>query len=204
MQTGEHQTTFISHYLYSLKMFRQLFEVADGLIIPTTEGWEPKTSERIRGWYAQDRSKLLFFAGQHFIVNSIWPKPADPSEIDPKYAYIFDFLDRQEAESTWLVAFGTIFYPFYQPERLYAVVRTLLKRKKPFILARSGLLVLKSAPFPEDLVTEVKDSGLGLIVDFVPQHAVLRHPSIGVFLTHGGTAPTFWRMYSLMWPCVKG
>lgn len=154
--------------------------------MPITEGWEPKTSERLRKWYNETRPRPVYFVGQHFQANSIVPRPPSGSQINPQYAHIFSFLDSQRPQSTWLIAFGSVYYPYDQPERLYAVLRTLLRRKVPFVLARSGHLVRKASPLPEDLSKEIESSGLGLIVSYVPQEQVLRHPSMGVFLTHGG------------------
>lgn len=99
------------------------------------------------------------------------------------FAPIFAFLDARPAKSVLLISFGSVFYPADAPWRIEAVVKTLLQARTPFIFSRAAKMCV---PFSPDLGDAVENSGIGMVVDFVPQRDILGHPSLGGFLTHGG------------------
>lgn len=76
------------------------------------------------------------------------------------------------------------------PNHVIIILKVLMEQNVPFILCRSASLSAL-APIPEDLQSLLKGTQAGLIVDFMPQADVLRHPNVGVFLTHGGINSTF-------------
>jgi hypothetical protein len=79
----------------------------------------------------------------------------------------------------------SLFFPITTPQLIYALVNTLLNLAKPFpfVLALGG----KMAALPKELIEQVNSSGKGLVCDFwVEQRAILQHPAVGWFLTHGG------------------
>lgn len=115
---------------------------------------------------------------------------------------IFTFLDDQPPKSVMLISFGSVFYPtqLWQVEAMY---RTLLETRTPFIASKMSATF---KPLSPDLEDAIKKSGIGMIVDFVPQRDVLGHPSIGSFLTHGG-ANSLWEsifagVLNVFWPIM--
>ncbi|KAJ6569747.1 hypothetical protein DFH09DRAFT_1313537 [Mycena vulgaris] len=90
---------------------------------------------------------------------------SDAPPVPPTNALIRSFLDKAVgqygAKSVLYISFGSLFFPIATPQIVEALVSTLLHLEKPF-------------PF-------------GLICDFwVEQRAILQHPALEWFLTHGG------------------
>lgn len=160
----------------------------DGIVIASTETFEPKTAELVvHQWYEGELGKKAFMVGPgaaHLF------KAPPTAVIDPKFKPVFDFLDAQPARSVWLISFGTLYYPFLHPDHVITMLETLMKNKTPFILSRAAALSAL-APLPVGFEASVKESGLGMIVDFLPQQEALRHPSVSAFVTHGGVNSAF-------------
>ncbi|KAJ7700410.1 hypothetical protein B0H17DRAFT_1195811 [Mycena rosella] len=79
----------------------------------------------------------------------------------------------------------SLFFPVATSELVKALVDTLLTIESPFpfLFALGG----KLASLPQELIQRVNASGKGLVCDFwVEQRAILRHGTVGWFLTHGG------------------
>lgn len=116
---------------------------------------------------------------------------------------LFDFLDEQAEKSVWLIAFGTIFYPYLHPEHVYAMIEALIHSRTPFILSRASAMS-KISPLPVGFEEKVNNSGIGLICPSVPQQDVLLHPSLAAFVTHGGVNSMFEcvlaRVVPVFWP----
>ncbi|ORY26782.1 hypothetical protein BCR39DRAFT_540197 [Naematelia encephala] len=99
---------------------------------------------------------------------------------------VFHFLDKalqqHGAKSVCYISLGSIFWPTLRPEIITVILRSLLDLSIPFVFATAA----SDATIPEELLDEVKRSGRGLIVKWVPQVQVLKHKAIGAFLTHCG------------------
>ncbi|KAG8905658.1 hypothetical protein FRC00_013124 [Tulasnella sp. 408] len=63
---------------------------------------------------------------------------------------------------------------------------------------------LDSQPNQSEIVNEATKRGLGIFDDFVPQSAILAHPSTGAFISHGGVNSTFEsieaNVLAIFWP----
>lgn len=105
------------------------------------------------------------------------------------------FLNLHEPRSVLYVSFGTLFRP--NPEQLVIMIDTLLDDLAgvPFLWTLGGQESLTAELHgidPERVqalnskLERAKDSGTAYICNWVDQNAVLNHPNVGFFLTHGG------------------
>lgn len=162
-------------------------QLADAACMMSTRGFGPETTEYLREWYEGTLGKKLFVVGPTFPTTS---KPGEDPSKDTETAEfkpIYDFLDAHPAKSVVLVSFGSLFYPgeLWQVEALYKV---LLETETPFIASRASD---KYTALSGEIEAVIEKSGLGLIVDYVPQREVLNHSSLAAFLTHGGVNSLF-------------
>ncbi|CAL5196790.1 unnamed protein product [Lathyrus oleraceus] len=99
---------------------------------------------------------------------------------DPK---CFEWLDSKEPGSIVYVNFGST--TVMSLEKLLEFAWGLANSKKPFLwIIRPDLVIGGSVVFSSEFVNEISDRGL--IVGWCQQEKVLKHPSIGGFLTHCG------------------
>lgn len=89
-----------------------------------------------------------------------------PGELPPDLA---NFLDRQAPRSVVYISFGTLYECDAQ-----------LAKEIADVLRKTGV------PFIWITGAEVDPLWTGIISDWMPQAAVLQHPAIGLFYTHGG------------------
>lgn len=78
-----------------------------------------------------------------------------------------------------------MFFPTTSPSHVVALIDTLLQLQFPFLFALGGKLAGNA--LPKEIVERVHSSGKALIQNsWVDQQAILQHPAVGWFLTHGG------------------
>ncbi len=78
-----------------------------------------------------------------------------------------------------------MFFPSTSLSHVLALIDTLLELEFPFLFGLGGKLAINA--LPEDIVQRVNSSGKGMIQNsWVDQQAILQHPAVGWFLTHGG------------------
>nr|AFJ52994.1 UDP-glycosyltransferase 1 [Linum usitatissimum] len=112
-----------------------------------------------------------------------------------------EWLDQKEPNSVVYVNFGSI--TVMTPHQLVEFAWGLAKSKKTFLwVIRPDLVQGASAILPGEFSDEVKERGL--LVSWCPQDRVLKHPSIGGFLTHCGWNSTLESLTSgvpmICWP----
>lgn len=67
------------------------------------------------------------------------------------------------------------------------MIKTLVGLDIPILLTWGWSDTVPKGAVPPELEMEMRVNNKGLIVDWIPQQdTILRHPSIGVFLSHGG------------------
>ncbi|KDP41396.1 hypothetical protein JCGZ_15803 [Jatropha curcas] len=94
-----------------------------------------------------------------------------------------EWLDSKKPESVIYVNFGSV--TVMSPEQLIEFAWGLANSKKPFLwVIRPDLVNGDSAIIPVEFLQETKERGL--LASWSSQEEVLRHPSIGGFLTHNG------------------
>ncbi|MCJ1287081.1 hypothetical protein MMC26_006429 [Xylographa opegraphella] len=95
------------------------------------------------------------------------------------------FLDNHPRHSVLFISFGSMFFPTTAPSHVLTLISTLLSLSFPFVFGVSGLLAADAVP--AEVIERVNDSGTDLICNtWVDQQAVLQHPALGWFLSHGG------------------
>ncbi|CAN0841959.1 7-deoxyloganetin glucosyltransferase [Linum grandiflorum] len=112
-----------------------------------------------------------------------------------------EWLDRKEPESVVYVNFGSV--TVMTSHQLVEFAWGLANSGKEFLwVIRPDLVGGESAVLPREFTDEIKERGL--MVSWCPQDKVLKHPSIGGFLTHCGWNSTLESLTSgvpmICWP----
>jgi hypothetical protein len=79
------------------------------------------------------------------------------------------------------ISFRSFFWPV-NPDALWAFLEELTAAGTPFVLAHAS----PQAIIPQERQDAVLATGLGLLVPWAPQAAVLTHPVTRAFVSHGG------------------
>ena len=94
-----------------------------------------------------------------------------------------DWLNSKQPNSVVYVNFGSI--TVMTPQQLIEFAWGLANTEKPFLwIIRPDLVAGDSAVLPPEFLTETKDRSM--LASWCPQEEILKHPSIGGFLTHSG------------------
>ncbi|CAM0958977.1 unnamed protein product [Alopecurus aequalis] len=103
------------------------------------------------------------------------------------------WLDGHPARAVAYVSFGTIALEMTAPEELCELAYGLEAAGKPFLWS----LPEESWPLlPPGFMERAGAAGLGLVVPWAPQVQVLRHASVGAFVSHAGWASVLEAMSS--------
>ncbi|XVF01552.1 hypothetical protein REPUB_Repub04eG0098900 [Reevesia pubescens] len=107
------------------------------------------------------------------IDSNLWKEQSD----------CIEWLNSKEPNSVVYVNFGSI--AVMSPEQLNEFAWGLANSQKQFLwIIRSDLVAGETAILPPKFVPETK--GRGMLASWCPQEQVLKHPSIGGFLSHMG------------------
>lgn len=141
----------------------------------------------------------MYFVGPQFAPGIFAAAPS------PSNHPVFEFLSKFPPKSVWLISFGTVHYPV-KPSQIITLLRVLLRTQTPFVHS-SATVAFTEASIPADLREEIANSGIGLICeagDMLPQVEVLKHQSVGAFVSHAGNA-SLWEsimaeVIGVFWP----
>ncbi|EFJ33492.1 hypothetical protein SELMODRAFT_167957 [Selaginella moellendorffii] len=134
--------------------------------------------------------------------------PADENTVSAEGVWKEDmhclsWLDEREPRSVLYVSFGSM--ATLKANQIEKLALGLESSGQPFLwVMRPNLVSESEAPnFCEDFVVRTKSQGL--VISWAPQLQVLKHPSVGGFLTHCGWNSTLEAVCSgvplLCWPC---
>ncbi|KAL9404445.1 hypothetical protein Peur_001417 [Populus x canadensis] len=94
-----------------------------------------------------------------------------------------EWLDSKEPKSVVYVNFGSI--TVITPQQMIEFAWGLANSNQTFLwIIRPDIVVGEAAMLPPEFLSETKDRGM--LVSWCPQEQVLKHPSIGGFLSHMG------------------
>uniref|UniRef100_A0A6N2MXX4 anthocyanidin 3-O-glucosyltransferase n=1 Tax=Salix viminalis TaxID=40686 RepID=A0A6N2MXX4_SALVM len=94
-----------------------------------------------------------------------------------------EWLDSKEPNSVVYINFGSI--TVITPQQMIEFAWGLANSNKPFLwIIRPDLIVGEAAMLPPEFLSVTKDRSL--LISWCPQEQVLKHPSIGGFLSHMG------------------
>ncbi|KIO31897.1 glycosyltransferase family 1 protein [Tulasnella calospora MUT 4182] len=168
----------------------QVTVTADGVILVTTSAFEPKTTTTLRDWYSNQLHKRLFLIGPQVYPDQLGTTTYDeaPAPVRPgSTAIVLNFLRNQAPGSVWFISFGTTYFPYNCLDYFRTVIKTLLGLDIPILLTWGWSDTVPKGAISPELEMEMRVNNKGLIVDWIHQQdEILRHPSIGVFLSHGG------------------
>lgn len=154
---------------------------ASGVVIHTFDALEQEVldafSSMFRGVYAIGPQQLLLNQSPNdplaSVGYSLWKEETE----------CINWLNSKEPNSVIYVNFGSI--TVVTPEQFAELGWGLANSKHTFLwIIRPDLVVGDSAILPPEFVVETKERGL--IASWCPQEEVLKHPSVGGFLTHCG------------------
>ncbi|KAJ7136275.1 hypothetical protein C8R46DRAFT_615007 [Mycena filopes] len=172
----------IGHFLAQVQ---KLAKVTDGFIAATSSCIEPVAVPFCREDH-RARGQELFTVGMQ-AHPQCWSAGVSESTVSnkPLKAFLDGALRQYGAKSVLYISFGSFFFPTATAKLIEVLLNTLLALNQPFPFVLG--LGAQMAALPQPLIQRVNATGKGLICDFwVEQRAVLQHPALGWFLTHGG------------------
>ncbi|XP_022763681.1 7-deoxyloganetin glucosyltransferase-like [Durio zibethinus] len=108
-----------------------------------------------------------------FIASNLWTEQTE----------CINWLDSKEPNSVVYVNFGSV--AVITPDQLIEFAWGLANSKQQFLwIIRPDLVIGEAAILPLEFVSETQ--GRGILAGWCPQEQVLKHPSIGGFLSHMG------------------
>jgi len=88
-------------------------------------------------------------------------------------------------ESVVYISWGSLGGPFNMPWQIDLLIDTLVAAKRRFVLSTASISLIKTDE-TEGKLAHAAELGLCATSAWVPQVAVLAHPALNVFVTHGG------------------
>ncbi|CDO69247.1 Glycosyltransferase Family 1 protein [Trametes cinnabarina] len=162
------------------------FMAADGLFVATPKSYEREAVAAMSKWYGELEKAFRLLRPKK--LRPSWTASWAYLENGSYYMYdlstIFSVCARLTIAGTFStqISFGSIFWPFKNPEMLWAFLEVVMELDIPFILSHASAL----AAIPESLADKIQRYRKGLTSRWVPQQLILNHPVTGWFVTHGG------------------
>ncbi|KAF5368668.1 hypothetical protein D9757_010229 [Collybiopsis confluens] len=183
-----------SFYITAQRNMRKI----DGTICGSSSVYEPEAMAACKEW-ATSIGQAWYAIGPLSLPDSF---PSTQAH-DDKERSVLSFLNKMQCEfgdrSVLFISFGTLYWPT-RPEKLWGIIDELLSARKPFIFACTSPL----AHIPKEKEKIISESGISMMMSWLPQEKVLSHPATGWFVTHGGWNSTqealIHRVPVIYWP----
>ncbi|KAF7305555.1 hypothetical protein HMN09_00808400 [Mycena chlorophos] len=157
----------------------------DGYICTSGLFYEPTILPHLREYYKARKQEIFPIGLQTHEKYFAQSPDVAPITNEMIKKFLDDAQTKYGTNSALYISFGSLFFPVATPGHIEALIDTLLSLEQPFpfVFAVAGSM----ASLPQETKDRVNNSGKGLICDFwVEQRAILQHPAVGWFLTHGG------------------
>ncbi|KAF5386435.1 hypothetical protein D9757_005829 [Collybiopsis confluens] len=172
----------------------------DGTLCVSSSVYEPEAMAACKEW-SNSIGQEWYPVGPLSLPDSF---PSTQAH-DEKERAVISFLNKMQLgfgdRSVLYISFGTLIWPA-EPEKLWAIIDELVSARKPFILGCTSPI----AHISEEKIRMISESGIGMMMSWLPQEKILSHPATGWFVTHGGWNSTqealIHRVPVIYWPFV--
>lgn len=178
----------VAAQLMFTKKASKMISECDGIISAASTAYEFEGCKAAHEWFAQS-NRPAYTIGPLLPDDILFDEvqiTASELDVSPNGQDVITFLDKVLAssgpQSVIYVSFGTLFWPT-RGECIWKTLEIILDMGIPLLLAYDKS---RLGEMPENLGKKFEASEKALSTPFAPQHTVLKHESIGWFLTHGG------------------
>ncbi|KAF8508423.1 hypothetical protein BU17DRAFT_70821 [Hysterangium stoloniferum] len=117
-------------------------------------------------------------------------RPPTSSSDAKVYAHLEMAFEKYGKHSLVYIAFGSVFWP-KESEHVWEMISTLLDLEIPFIFSHASL----DTAVPQCITERVRESGVGLMLEWTPQGDILEHQATGWFVSHCGANSVLESLY---------
>ncbi|KAF8511477.1 hypothetical protein BU17DRAFT_54636, partial [Hysterangium stoloniferum] len=183
------------------KGYRSL-QLASGALSLSCEAYEPISARAVHEWFAED-GRDFFCVGVGTLGTTPTPRsttrPLTSSSDAKVYAHLEMAFEKYGKHSLVYIAFGSVFWP-KESEHVWEMISTLLDLEIPFIFSHASL----DTAVPQCITERVRESGVGLMLEWTPQGDILEHQATGWFVSHCGANSVLESLYHgvplICWP----
>ncbi|KAI0661267.1 UDP-Glycosyltransferase/glycogen phosphorylase [Cubamyces menziesii] len=157
-----------------------LLEGCDGILLYTTESYEPAAVKAMRGWFSE-ASRGVYVCGP-LVPNGRQAVENETSQATDSAAietFLNTTLEASGKQSLLYISFGSMPHNA-KVDKLWTFLQVVMDLGIPFIMSYS------SDDMPLSVQNRITLYQKGLISPWTPQQTILQHPATGWFLTHGG------------------
>ncbi|TCD71969.1 hypothetical protein EIP91_000101 [Steccherinum ochraceum] len=159
-------------------------EQTEGLIITSSEVYEPAAVSATREWLAETVRSVWAIGPLLPSIDSeeaVKGEEAQSQDASAITKFVDEVLVKYGERSMLYISFGSAFWPL-DFDKFETFVDVVIEREIPFIMSHGSPLAQLSDTFK----TKVQESGLGLLSPWVPQQTILDHKALGWFVSHCG------------------
>ncbi|KAI0821624.1 UDP-Glycosyltransferase/glycogen phosphorylase [Trametes gibbosa] len=173
----------------------------NGIVTFDAADYCPRATTALREWLGKNAQKA-FYAGPLLPSGekSFAIEKTSSLSGDEILVFLNEKFESRGERSVLYISFGSLFWPG-NPAKLWAVLEVIMERNIPFVMSHAAKF---AGPIPDDVKAKLAAYKNAIIADWVAQQALLEHPAIGWFLTHGGLNGTLESIIAgvpmIVWP----